>query len=213
MMYIYIAGGSARLSKEGIGYNSGFLICPDGQIAAVQDKIHLIAMEKRRLTGGDRIALWDTPLARIGFVLCNDIFYPETARCIALQGAEIIFAPSIIGGTGVLGLETAARARAIENQVYLVNANGIPLEAKKQYPNLPMGRSGIYSPFLEKIDMVRAGTEESTIRCLLDMEDLEELKNANELSASDHMELAEGKSFNMLAGRRPELYSAIVDKL
>jgi predicted amidohydrolase len=204
-----IIGGMGEEAPGGGGFNAGFIIFPGGEIRLFQRKLHLITMEKARLQGGCGLTVMDSPLGRLGCVLCNDVFYPETARCLALQGAEIIFVPSVIGGTGIRGLEAVARARAVENQVYVVNANGIPLEAAGQNPGLEMGRSGIYSPFLEKIDLARAGTGEEAIRALLDMDELREVKRTIGLDARDASGLARGKSFNMLVDRRPSQYGEI----
>lgn len=203
---VYIIGGMGESSSDGKGYNSGFLISPDGNVRLLQRKIHMISMEKEKLNGGSIITPLDTPLGRLGCVLCNDIFYPEAARTLALQGAEIIVSPSIIGGIGTRGLEIAAKARAIENQVFVVSANGIPYEAAREHPELEMGKSGIYSPFLDKVDLALAGEEEGAIRAILDMEELRELKATLELSAKNHGQLAMGKGFNMLKSRRPEVY-------
>lgn len=208
---LYIVGGAAEYSAGEKGYNTGFITFPDGSTHVFQRKIHMIPMESRKLQGGCAYSVLDLPIARVGCVLCNDIFYPEVARCIALDGAEIIFVPSVIGGIGVRGLEVAARARAVENQVFLVNANGIPREASLEHHDLEMGYSGIYGPFLEKIDLVRAGREETVIRAVLDLDELRELKETVELDAMDHSQLARGKSFNMLANRRPEAYNRLVD--
>jgi len=206
---VYIIGGMAEADGDAFGYNTGFIASPDGSVRALQRKIHLITMEKKKLRGGSDCSVIDLPFARVGCVMCNDIFYPEVARCLALQGVEIIFCPSVIGGLGIRGMETVIRARAVENQVYMVNANGIPLEASEEYPDLEMGNSGIYGPFLNEIDIARAGTGEETIRAILDLDDLRELKSTPELDATNHGELALGKSFNLLAGRRPEVYARI----
>lgn len=203
----FIVGGLAEDIGEEKGVNSCFVIFPDGTIKSVQQKVHMISMEKKKLEGGKKIETLDTPLARIGCVICNDVFYPETARSLSLQGAEIIFIPSFIGGTGVRGLEAVARARAVENQVFVVNANGIPLEVSERHPELEMGGSGIYSPFLGNIDLARAGRGEEVIRAIIDLDELREVKKAKELDANNLEELAAGKSFNMLTSRRPDVYN------
>jgi len=68
------------------------------------------------VTPGDALPVFDTDFGRIGMMICWDVTYPEQARTLAKQGAEVIFLP-IWGGTLVL-----AKARAIENQVYLVSS-------------------------------------------------------------------------------------------
>ncbi|MCE1247337.1 MAG: carbon-nitrogen hydrolase family protein [Firmicutes bacterium] len=208
---MFIIGGMAESNADGKAYNTGFIILPDGEIRNFQRKTHMIPMESRKLSGGDGYFVIDAGLAKVGCVMCNDVFYPEAARCVALQGAEIIFSPSMIGGTGVFAMKTAAMARAVENQVYFINANGIPLEVAEDYPGLEMGWSGIYSPFPENIVLASAGSGEEVIRAYIDLDELRELKKSTGQSACNLSELAEGKAFNMLASRRPELYGRITE--
>ena len=69
------------------------------------------------ITPGNSLPVFDTDFGKIGIMICIDVFYPEQARMLALQGAEVIFLP-IWGGN-----LTLARARAIENQIYLVSSS------------------------------------------------------------------------------------------
>lgn len=203
---VYVIGGTAEDTGEAKGYNSAFLVSPDGSIKVIQRKLHMITMEKVKLTDGDRIDLFEISGVKMGCVMCNDIFYPEVARCLALCGAEVIFIPAMIGGRGVNGMTAVARARAIENQVYVVNANGIPDEVAEMRPNFIMGGSAIYSPFLENTDIASAGRDETAVSAVPDLEKLREVKRTSELDAFDLCQLSEGKSFNMLESRRPEIY-------
>ena len=202
---VWIIGGTAEDTGEEKGYNSGFLISPDGSVRVIQRKIQMISMEKFKLKGGDKIETFEIEGITMGCVMCNDIFYPEVSRILALKGAEVIFIPSMIGGKGVRGMTAVARARAIENQVYVVNANGIPYEVAEMRPQFIMGGSGIYSLFLENTDLASAGKEDVVIRAELDLKSLREVKNTSELDAFDLCQLSEGKSFNMLKSRRTEV--------
>lgn len=203
---VYVIGGTAEDVGEAKGYNSAFLVSPDGSIKVIQRKLHMITMEKVKLTNGDRMDLFEIAGVKMGCVMCNDIFYPEVSRCLALAGAEVLFIPAMIGGRGVNGMTAVARARAIENQVYVVNANGIPFEVAEMRPNFIMGGSAIYSPFLENTDLALAGKDENSITAIADLGRLREVKNTSELDAFDLCQLSEGKSFNMLESRRPDIY-------
>jgi predicted amidohydrolase len=68
------------------------------------------------ITPGNEYPVFDTDFGRIGMMICWDVFFPEVARQISLNGAEIIFMP-IWGGD-----LTLSKARAIENQIYLVSS-------------------------------------------------------------------------------------------
>src|SRR5204862_6929820 len=75
---------------------------------------------------GTECPVFQTPeWGTVGMLICYDLVFPETARCLALQGADVIFFPTM-GGAAVgdddIGLQ-ALRVRAAENHVYLVVAH------------------------------------------------------------------------------------------
>ena len=113
-MYI-VAGLYERAGP--VVYNTSVLIGRDGTL---QGKYRKTALPREEINGGitpgDTYPVFDTDFGRIGMMICWDVFFPEPARMLALQGAEIIFMP-IWGGD-----LTLASARAIENQIYLVSS-------------------------------------------------------------------------------------------
>jgi len=113
---LYIVAG--LLESEGeVVYNTSVLIDRNGQLAGKYRKVSLPREEiDGGVTPGNAIPVFDTDFGRIGMMICWDVTFPETARTLAQQGAEIIFLP-IWGGDVKL-----AMARAIENQVYLVSS-------------------------------------------------------------------------------------------
>jgi len=113
---LYIVAG--LLEKEGdVVYNTAVLIDRSGTLAGKYRKVSLPREEiDGGVTPGNALPVFDTDFGRIGIMICWDVTFPETARTLAQQGAEIIFLP-IWGGDVKL-----AMARAIENQVYLVSS-------------------------------------------------------------------------------------------
>ena len=113
---LYIVAG--LLEKEGgVVYNTAVLIDRKGNLAGKYRKTSLPREEiDGGVTPGDSFPVFDTDFGRIGIMICWDVTFPEPARALAQQGAEVIFLP-IWGGDIKL-----ARARAIENQVYLVSS-------------------------------------------------------------------------------------------
>ena len=98
-------------------YNTAVLLGPDGKLVGKYRKVCLARDEYRTGTApGRSFPVFDTHIGRIGMMICFDVHMPEVARGLAANGAEIIAMP-IMGGHPVL-----ARARAIENQVYLVTS-------------------------------------------------------------------------------------------
>ncbi|MEP6951360.1 MAG: carbon-nitrogen hydrolase family protein, partial [Ginsengibacter sp.] len=114
---LYIVAGI--LERQGdVVYNTSVLIGRSGSLAGKYRKISLPREEiDGGVTPGDSLPVFDTDFGRIGMMICWDVSFPETARRLAQQGAEVIFLP-IWGGN-----VTLAKARAIENQVYLVSSS------------------------------------------------------------------------------------------
>jgi predicted amidohydrolase len=110
-----VAGIYERVGK--IVYNTAVLIDRKGNLAGTYRKTHLPREEwEAGLTPGGEYPVFDTDFGRVGLMICWDVQFPEPARAMALQGAELILLP-IWGGNEIL-----ARARAIENHVFLVSS-------------------------------------------------------------------------------------------
>jgi predicted amidohydrolase len=113
---VYIIAG--LLEKEGdVAYNTSVLINRQGNFVGKYRKISLPREEiDGGLTPGRETPVFDTEFGKVGMMICWDVTFPETARALARNGAEIIFMP-IAGGYVKL-----AMARALENQIYLVSS-------------------------------------------------------------------------------------------
>lgn len=99
-------------------YNTALLIGRDGSLVGKYRKTHLPREEvEGGLTPGDSYPVFDTDFGRLGLLICWDVQFPEPARALALQGAEMIALP-IAGGSDIL-----TRARAIENHLFLVSSS------------------------------------------------------------------------------------------
>jgi len=119
--HLYVVAG--LYEREGpLIYNTALLIDREGKVAGKYRKTHLPETEVLGgLTPGSSYPVFKTDFGTIGIEICYDNFFPEVARNLALQGAEIILLP--IWGD-LRGQEYAwdivARARAIDNSVFLV---------------------------------------------------------------------------------------------
>lgn len=133
---IYILAGSI-LEKVAppLPYNTSVLLNPSGEEVARYRKIHLfdlhvpgqadIRESSHRAAGGD-VVVAQTDLACFGLAICYDLRFPELFRIQAARGAEVVLLPSAFTFvTGAAHWEPLIRARAIENQVYVVAANQI----------------------------------------------------------------------------------------
>lgn len=109
--------------EPGKSYETGVVIDPNGCLAGQHRKTSLTEWDKRNgLQPGSSIQAIDTGFGKIGIAVCYEIWFPEVARLLALQGAKILFNPI---GTGmyyeyqVEQWTTLARARAIENGIFV----------------------------------------------------------------------------------------------
>jgi predicted amidohydrolase len=104
--------------------NRGFMLRPDGAIAARYDKIHMFDVdlpsgesyrESRRFRPGDAACLVDLPWGRLGMTICYDMRFPHLYRALAHAGAELLAMPSAFTRpTGQAHWHVLLRARAIE---------------------------------------------------------------------------------------------------
>ena len=129
---IYLLGGSILEDIPGNekAYNTSLLFGPNGELLASYRKIHLFDVdlaqgvsvrESDTRAFGNAIVVRETELCRMGLTVCYDLRFPELYRGLAAQGAQLIFVPSAFTAyTGQAHWEPLLRARAIENQVYVI---------------------------------------------------------------------------------------------
>ena len=93
-----------------------------GEVIGKYYKVHLTtpAKEKRGYIAGDSYPVFETDFGKIGIMICYDNFFPETARILALHGAEVLFFPTAGDGRGPLAFDTIMRARALDNCIPIV---------------------------------------------------------------------------------------------
>jgi len=114
---LYIVVGLAERDGPHL-YNTAVLVGPDGTVVGKYRKVCLTRGESvLGLTAGREFPVFETRFGKVGMMICWDLMFPECARSLSNHGAEVIAMP-IAGGDPLL-----ARARAIENQVYLVTSS------------------------------------------------------------------------------------------
>lgn len=125
-------------------YNSAVVVGPSGFVGCYR-KTHLFFEETLFFTPGDSgFTVWDIGPARIGVMICFDWYYPEAARSLSIQGAEIICHPSNL----VLpNCPDSMPVRCLENRVFAVTCNRIGSEARGgKKPLTYIGCSEIVAP-------------------------------------------------------------------
>ncbi|MCL2293358.1 MAG: acyltransferase [Spirochaetes bacterium] len=147
-----IVTGFAELAGDKT-YNSSFLVTPQGDIT-IYRKNHLFHEEKLYFEPGDLgFPVVTVKGVKIGMLICFDHFFPEAARTLALQGAQIICHPSNLVIPGKAQITT--RTRSIENRVYWVLANRTGTEERGGKKFTYSGLSQISDP--DGRIMVQAG--------------------------------------------------------
>lgn len=139
-------GTYERGPQRGTVYNASVLIDPDGEVVGVYRKTHPFCTEHVDgggwVTPGDTVTVVDTPLGKIGMIVCFDGDYPELSRIQAVQGAEVILRPSALLRSADIW-ELTSRARAYDNHVFVVGANATGIDAAGV---LYFGNSHIVTP-------------------------------------------------------------------
>jgi predicted amidohydrolase len=189
----YIAGFPER--ARGRFYNSALLVGPSG-VKAVYRKLHLFEREREWFTPGDLpLATHRVGAARVGLLICFDWRFPEAARVLALQGADLIAHPSNLV---FLNAQEAMRVRALENRVFTVTANRTGTE-KRPGGTVPFtGRSQVVDP--DGIVIARAGRA-ATVAMAVDCD----------LARARRKQLT--KMTPLFSNRRPEHYASLATRL
>ncbi|MSM39500.1 MAG: carbon-nitrogen family hydrolase [Geobacter sp.] len=155
-------------------------ILDQGNLAGKYRKIHLFSLmnEDRSFTGGDHWVVADTSAGRIGVFICYDLRFPELARRLAVEGAEILVVPGEWPKPREEHWRTLLRARAIENQLFLVAANCCGVTGKLDFfgsslivgPKGELLAEGGYEPAELVTDLDFAGMEKwrEQITCFRD---------------------------------------------
>lgn len=142
-------------------YNSAVVVGPAGFIGCYR-KTHLFYEETLFFTPGDSgFQVWDIGPAKIGVMICFDWYYPEAARSLAVQGADIICHPSNL----VLpNCPDSMPVRCLENRVFAVTCNRIGTEARGGKERLTyIGQSEVVTPKGVIIHRASRDQEELTI--------------------------------------------------
>ena len=153
---IHIVAGLAERAGDNI-YNSAVLVSPAGHQGTYR-KTHLFNEETIWFTSGDRgFQVYDIGNCRIGIMICFDWFFPESARILALKGADVIcHCANLVLPFGQDGMAT----RCLENHVFAVTANRTGTEKRGGRNCLFTGRSQVMGPDADVLYRAGSDTEE-----------------------------------------------------
>lgn len=122
--HLHVVFGTYERAGDAI-YNTAVLMGRDGQIIGRYHKVQLPDVERWSVTSGDSFPVFETDFGAVGMMICYDINFPEVARCLTLNGAELLFHPTMgydmpgqCEGNGLMRV----RMRAVDNFVPVVVA-------------------------------------------------------------------------------------------
>lgn len=197
---MYVAGSMYEHAGGDTYYNSLPLISPEGEILGIYRKTHLFdapnrvdippgIMESKKVTPGDNLDVYGTNCARIGLSVCSDLRFPEVYREMALNGAEILVCASAFLSPRFDHWEFFLRARAAENQTYVIASGQYGVEPKSGIAFV--GRSMIVDPW--GVVVATASDDEDCVTAFIDLDFIQEVRSR----------------YPLLDQRRPELYKTL----
>lgn len=194
---LYLAVGIAEPAPEGL-YNSAVLINPAGDILGSARKSLLWHFDSSWFCAGGDYPVLDTPIGRIGMIVCADGRQPEISRILAINGAQLIIDVTnwVSSGSDPSRLsnpqyEYMLSTRALENRVWFVAANKVGMEVESI---LYCGRSCVLSPEGKEVAAASA--------------DREEVITAEADLAATARKSIQGE-MDCMAGRVPEAYDVL----
>lgn len=192
-------------------YNSVAMIDADGSVMGVYRKTHIpddhFYQEKFYFTPGDTgFKVWDTRFGRIGVGICWDQWFPEAARCMALDGAELLFYPTAIGSEPVLECDSmphwqrCMQGHAAANLVPVIAANRIGTETvtpdsenQQQSSSLTFYGSSFIADNTGALVECADRTSDTVLLHTFDLDELRDMR----------------LSWGVFRDRRPEMYGRI----
>ena len=192
-------------TADGEYYNTAVVIDADGHLLPPYRKVHIpydpLFYEKTYFRPGDDYRVYDTRYGRIAVLICYDQWFPEAARAVALQGAEIVFYPTALGsiageevppeGDWREAWETVQRGHAIANSIHVAAVNRVGDEGDIRF----FGSSFVADAFGNVL--ARAGEGEEVLVVEIDL--------------SMNESIREGWGF--FRNRRPETYGALTRRI
>lgn len=194
---VHLVYGFAEKAKVHGGrdclYNAQILIDDTGEVVGVYRKVHLFDSEKKWFTPGDAYDVFETKIGRLGLFICYDASFPEVARILALQGADILINSTNWENPSIIDMEICMTARAFENTTFLICCNRVGQDEKLSF----FGHSRILDP-LGKVIVKQDEEIEDILIGELDFEQMAYVR--------DHY-------YTMLKERRPDTYGLILKEL
>ncbi|MCA9873561.1 MAG: carbon-nitrogen family hydrolase [Anaerolineales bacterium] len=183
---LHIIGSCLSWLGDGRYGNTAVFWDDHGRILVEYSKIHLFRLmdEHQYLTGGDRLAQVETAWGQVGLSICYDLRFPELFRAYALSGVRLVVIPAEWPHPRLAHWQTLLRARAIENQMFVVACNRVGRTGSTEF----CGHSAIIDPWGEAL--VEGGESEELLVATIDLDQVEAVR----------------RKIPIFSDRRPHLY-------
>ena len=170
-LHLTIIGSLPEKRKDGV-YNTAYVVDRDGSIAGIYRKVHLFSptAEDRYFKPGRKAVVCQTSLGHIGLMICYDLRFPELCRSLALGGAKMVAVMAEWPAERVAHWKVLLKARAIENQLFIVGANRCGQDGDLVYA----GHSRIISPYGDVL--AKAGKRPATLSAAVDLSLVERVR-------------------------------------
>ncbi len=197
---VFIAFGMVTKEKvESVLYNSAVLVGPDGELLDIYNKIHLRGEERMAFREGFKLPVIPTEIGNIGLMLGYDLAFPEVARSLALDGAEILCVLANWEAATIDEWKTYVRARAYENSVYVAGANRIGEDVTLNFggESLIVGPRGqIHASLANETDPESGEPLEGFAVARIDLDEVRKYR----------------EEFQFIQNRQPAVYRSLVRK-
>jgi len=148
---IYIVAGTIPVQDEvnnDVVYNDSYFFAPNGNYG-VQGKLHATRFENEDwlVSARSKLQIFETAFGKVAITICYDVEFPEIARAAAKNGAQILIVPSCTDDRqGYLRVRYCAHARAIENQMYVIQSSTVGSLPSVPAVSLNYGQAAILTP-------------------------------------------------------------------
>ncbi|MDH7576786.1 MAG: nitrilase-related carbon-nitrogen hydrolase [Bacillota bacterium] len=170
---LYIVGGSLPIqASQGIS-NFCSIYGPAGFLTGYA-KVHPFGPmgEKEWCIPGRNLCLFSTAYGKMGVMICYDLRFPEVARALAKAGSRAVFVPAAFPEARIDQWELLLRARAVENQIFMVGVNKAGRDGNHLFP----GKSLVVAP--DGAILVEGARDEEILLCDLDFNLITQVRDA-----------------------------------
>lgn len=186
---------------DGTPRNAALILNRNGDLDGMYCKVHCTETERSLgLVSGAEWSTFTLDFGKIGIQICHDNSFPESARCLTLNGAEIIFWPHTMSGWGDVFMDVLMRSPAVHNAIYHVPVCFGSDPNRAWRPGMLIGHSSIIAP--DGIILADAGRQSGIALSRINL-DLPRIAH-DFTRAGEYVWLKE-----MLRDRRPETYAPL----